>query len=108
MSTSIELPEEIAARLRAALPETEHVRFAVAAIASALDARAHEETPLLEPTLADVDPERDSAECIAAVEEALADMDAGGPSYSLEEVERILDEAAAARVEARRYATPAQ
>lgn len=59
MSLTIDLPDELAARL-AELPADERDTFAVDAIATALEARW-----------------RDSAECITAVEEALADMDEG-------------------------------
>ena len=60
MILTIDLPEELASRLNELLPEEERVRFAVAAIAHAL-----------------VVQERDSAECIAAVEEAIAEMETG-------------------------------
>lgn len=60
MTLTIDLPDELASRLNALLPEEERGRFAVSAIADALLAQ-----------------ERDSAECNAAVEEAIADMETG-------------------------------
>ncbi len=60
MTLTIDLPDELASRLNNLLPEDERVRFAVAAIADALVAQ-----------------ERDSAECVTAVEEALAEMEIG-------------------------------
>jgi predicted transcriptional regulator len=69
MTMTIELPDELASRLNALLPEEERGSFAVSAIADALLAQ-----------------ERDSAECIAAVEEAIADMETGR-SVSFEEEE---------------------
>jgi len=60
MTITIDLPDELAARLAELLPEEERNRFAVNAIAEALEAHR-----------------RDSAECVAAVKEALADMKAG-------------------------------
>jgi predicted transcriptional regulator len=67
MTLTIDLPEERAFRLNALLPEEARQRFVVSAIADALPAQ-----------------EQDSAECIAAVEEALADMEMGR-SISFEE-----------------------
>lgn len=69
MTLTIELPEELASRLNALLPEEAQGRFAVSAIADALLAQ-----------------ERDSAECVAAVEEAIMDMEKGR-SLSLEDEE---------------------
>ncbi len=88
---TIELPDELASRLNALLPEGERDRFAVAAIADALRARQQEDED--ERVLAalradldpDADPERDARECIAAVEEAFAEMDAGRGLVSFEE-----------------------
>ena len=60
MTIAIELPDELSSRLAASVPEEERVEFAVAAIAGALEAQRQEE-----------------AECVAALEEALADMEAG-------------------------------
>ena len=61
------LPDELANRLNVLLPEAEREHFALSALADAILAQ-----------------EQDSAECIAAVEEALADMEAGR-TISLEE-----------------------
>lgn len=69
MTITIDLPDELASRLAELLPEEERNRFAIAAIAEALEAR-----------------KRDSSECIAAVEEALADMDEGRNLIPFEEV----------------------
>lgn len=91
MTITIDLPDELATRLAALLPEEERARFAVAAIADALETRQEEaaaEEKILAALRADLDPdkdpERDSAECVAAVEEALADMETGR-TVSLEE-----------------------
>lgn len=89
---TIELPDELAMRLNALLPEGERDGFAVAAIADALQAR-QQENEADERVLAslhadldpDADPERDARECIAAVEEAFAEMDAGRGLVSFEE-----------------------
>ena len=66
MTLTIDLPDDLASRLMALLPEEAREHFAVSAIEEALLAR-----------------ERDSAECMAAVEEALAEMETG-QSVSLE------------------------
>ncbi len=58
MTLTIDLPDEVASRLNALLPEEERGRFAVSAIADALLAQ-----------------ERDSVECMAAVEEAIVDVE---------------------------------
>ena len=69
MTLTIELPEGLAARLAELLPEDERVRFAASAIEDALDARL-----------------RDSAECVSAVEQALADMNEGRNLIPFDEV----------------------
>ncbi len=71
MTLTIDLPDDLSSRLTALLPEEERVRFAVSAIADALHAQ-----------------ERDSAECVSAVEEALQDMEAGRTVALKEEVAR--------------------
>ncbi len=58
MILTIDLPDDLAARLNAAFPEEARVRFAVSAISDALRAQ-----------------EYDSAECTAAVEEAMRDVE---------------------------------
>lgn len=83
MTLTIDLPDELAARLAELLPEEERDRFAVAAIAEALEAR-----------------QSDSAECIEAVEQALADMDAGRNLIPFEDVCRQWDAEKASRREA--------
>jgi predicted transcriptional regulator len=60
MTLTISLPDELASWLMAILPEEARQRFAVTAIEDALLAQ-----------------ERDSEECIAAVEEALAEIKTG-------------------------------
>ncbi len=92
MTITIELPDELTERLNALLPEDERARFAVAAIADALQTRQREDeadervlAALRADLDPDADPERDERECIAAVEEAFADMDAGR-TISFEEV----------------------
>src|SRR5579862_4524411 len=67
MSLTIDLPDELAARLIVLLPEEAREPFAVSAIAEALLAQ-----------------ESDSADCADAIEEAFADMEAGR-SVTLEE-----------------------
>jgi len=95
MTITIELPDELTERLNALLPEDERARFAVAAIADALQARQREEAADKRVLAAlhadldpDADPERDARECIAAGEEALADVDAGRGLVPFEEVRR--------------------
>ena len=67
MTLTLDLPEELAFRLNALLPEEERKHFALSAIAEALSAQ-----------------EKDSVACIAGVEEALQDIEAGR-TFSLEE-----------------------
>ena len=69
MTLTIELPDDVASRLAEMLPEGERDRFAASAIADALESRM-----------------RDSEECVLAVEEALADMEAGRNLIPFEEV----------------------
>lgn len=71
MTLTIDLPDELASRLMALLSAEECGRFAVSAIADALLAQ-----------------ERDASECIAAVEEAITDMEAGR-SISFEAEKRV-------------------
>ena len=104
MSIILELPEELASRLAALLPEGERDQFALSAIEAALAARRRdEEDARLAATLsADLDPvkepERNAAECIAVVEAELEDMQAGrGVSYSLEEMSQRWEAMAARR-----------
>jgi predicted transcriptional regulator len=68
MTLTIDLPEELASRLTALLPEEERTRFSVAAIADALIYRENEQ------------------DCVEVVEQALIDMDAGRGLISFEEV----------------------
>ncbi len=93
MSFTIELPEELASQLTALLPEVERRRFAVSAIAEALKARQRAgHARLAAVLLAELnpasEPEREAAECIAAVEEGLEDVDAGRALLSFEKVRR--------------------
>jgi predicted transcriptional regulator len=69
MTITIELPEDLASQLAQVLPEEERDRFAIDAIAEALAARR-----------------RDADDCTAAVEQALADMDAGRNLIPFEDV----------------------
>ncbi len=71
MTLTIDLPEELASRLAASMPEEERSEFTIHAIADALEARR-----------------RDKTECIAAVEEAFKEMDAGRGLISFEEAQR--------------------
>ncbi len=102
MTFTLDLPEELARQLTA-LPDAERSRFATAALADALDARVREgEARLIESLLAELDPEqepeREAAECIAIVEQELADMEAGrGKSITLEEARRQWEAEKAAR-----------
>jgi predicted transcriptional regulator len=80
MTITIDLPDDLASRLAEILPEEERSRFAVDAIAEALEARR-----------------RDSEECIVAVEQALADMDEGRNLIPFEEICRLWDAEKAAR-----------
>lgn len=64
---TIDLPDALATRLGALLPEEAQQGFAISAIADAVLAQ-----------------EQDSAECVAAVEAAFADIEAGR-TVSLEE-----------------------
>ena len=80
MTLTIKVPDEVASRLEEMLPPEERDSFAAAAIADALELRS-----------------RDSAECIAAVEDAIADMDAGRNLIPFDEVCRRWDAERAAR-----------
>ncbi len=73
MTLTIDLPDELASRLSALLPEEERSRFSVAAIADALTFREEEQ------------------DCVEVVEQALADMDKGHGLISFEEVCRQWD-----------------
>ena len=93
MTLTLDLPEELAARLASLLPEADRDRFAVAAIADALAARQREdESRLAEALLAhldpDAEPQREAAECRAAVEAGLLDVQAGRNTMTLEEARR--------------------
>ena len=74
MTLTIDLPAELAVRLATVLPEEERSQFAVMAIEDALEARL-----------------RDEAECVAAVEEAIAEMEAGRGLMSFEDAYREWD-----------------
>ena len=102
MTIRIDLPDEVASRLTALLPEDERDRFAVSAISDALLAREMEAEARLEEELtAELDPglepERDSSECQAIVEEGLEDMDAGRNLLDFEEVREKWEMEKAAR-----------
>ena len=89
MTLTLNLPEELATRLAATLPEAERDRFALTAIADALAARQREAEARLEQVLlADYDPEQDAAECRAIVEEGLDDVEAGRDIVSFDEAQR--------------------
>ena len=74
MSIAIVIPDELAEKLADALPADERQAFALDAISAALEAR-----------------QRDSTECMAAVEKALADMDTGRNLVPFEDVCREWD-----------------
>ncbi len=98
MTFTLDLPEEVAAQLTDLLPSEERSRFAVAAIADALSVRLREADARLADALeAEYDPERDAAECIAIVEQELADMEKGDDSITLEEFRRQWEAQKAAR-----------
>lgn len=89
---TITLPEKLAAQMTTLLPEEEREDFATDAIADALEARrlaAETDDRILAAFRADLDPdlepERDAAECVAIVNAALADMEAGRGLISFEE-----------------------
>ena len=69
ITLNIDLPDQLAERFVALLPEEEQRRFSIAAIADALMFRQDEE-----------------GDCTAAVEQALADMDTGIGLISFEDV----------------------
>jgi predicted transcriptional regulator len=73
MALTIDLPDELASRLAALVPEEERSRFSVAAIADALMLREDEE------------------DCVEVVERALMDMDAGRGLVSFGEVSHHWD-----------------
>ena len=104
MTFTLDLPEDVALRLTELLPSEERSRFAVAAIADALNARLRQADARLADALeAEYDPECDDAECRAIVEQELADVEAGrGKSVSLEEARRQWEAEKAARQVARR------
>jgi len=80
MTLKLDLPDDIASKLAKLLPEGERDRFALSAISEALDARIH-----------------DSAECRAAVERALEDMDTGRNVIPFEDLCRAWDSEKLAR-----------
>ena len=80
LTLTIDLPDELAARFITLLSEGERRRFSVAAIADALQFRQDEDS-----------------DCVTAVEQALADMDAGKGLISFEEVCRQWDAEKASR-----------
>ena len=80
MTFTIDLPEELASRFVALLPEEERSRFSAAAIADALLLR-----------------EEEGDDCVTAVEQALAEMDAGRGLVPFEEICRQWDAEKAAR-----------
>ena len=89
------------------LPDAERSRFAVAAIADALNARLRQaDTRLVEPSFADADPEqepeREDEEFRALIEAGLDDIDAGRDLVSFEEACRRWEAEKAARQIARR------
>lgn len=79
----IEIPDELAIRLAALLPEEERNRFAVSAIADALHNRQQA---------------TEAADCVSTVEEALAEMDAGRGLISFEEACRQWEQEKASRL----------
>ena len=80
LTVTIDLPDEVASRFVALLPEKERSQFSVDAIAEALQLRQEE-----------------ADDCVTVVEQALADMDAGIGLVSFEEVCRQWDAEKAAR-----------
>jgi hypothetical protein len=93
MTITLELPEELASQLESALPTGERNRFAVSAIADALAARRRRDDERLADTLLAeydpaMDPEREAAECRAAVEGELADADPIRGAITLDEARR--------------------
>lgn len=89
---TIELPEPLAAELAALVPEAERDRFAVAAVADAVLVRQRASEGSAGPAA-----ERDAAECVRAVEEALVEMDAGRGLISFEDVTQLWEADKAAR-----------
>jgi hypothetical protein len=90
MNLRIDLPEELASRLMALLPEEEWNRFAVSAIAEALAERqrvldGRDLGPLADP-IEEKEPEREATECVAAVEEGSDDANTGSGLPSFEEI----------------------
>jgi len=80
-------------RLASLLPEKDRDRFAVAAIAEALEARQREdESRLAETLLKEInpnsEPEREAAECRAAVEQELTESALLRDTVSLDEARR--------------------
>ena len=73
MTLIIDLPDELASRLAALLPEEERSSFSVAAIADALRFR------------------EDEKDCFEVVEQALVDMDAGCGLVTFEDICRQWD-----------------
>lgn len=99
--------DALASRWSALLPEEEREDFALTAIAKALEQRQQEaEGRFAASLLAEFDPEqepeREAAECIAAVEEELAGIDIGRNEVSLEEVRRQWEAEKAARAAGRK------
>ena len=87
MTLTLELPDEIAARLTAAYPdEAERTRAVLCSIVDTIEAE-----------------QRDKAEIIEIIHTELAQIEAGGNSYTLEEMRKHWDEM---RAEVRRKMTP--
>ena len=80
MTLTIQLPDKLASRFMALLPEDQRDEFSVSAIADALMIR-----------------ESEMEDCVTVVEQALADMDAGRGLIALEDLRRQWDAEEAAQ-----------
>ena len=105
MTLTIELPDNLASQFAEQVTPKERDKFSINAIADALAQRQKEMEELDARWLAalnaeldpEKEPERDAAECKAAIKASIAEAEAGGKSYTLEETWEWLDAQSAAR-----------
>lgn len=109
MTLTIELPDNLASQFAEQVTPKERNTFFAEAIADKLSLRQKEmeelDTRWLAALNAELDPEkepeRDAAECKAAIEASIAEAEAGGKSYTLEEMSAWIKAQSAARLAAK-------
>lgn len=102
MILSLEVPNELASRLTQAMPEKDMSAFTLFALEKAIELKEQEtEERAAAELLALIDPraepEREAAECQAAVEAEYANLRDLSDTYTLEELKRELEAAKAAQ-----------